>query len=366
MICEVPVKVAAPSRGDGRGASDRDATLAQLLRTHPCRAMANRSVDLGTRVRGIRMQDLHQFTFLSSKRLGRTRLSAIAPRRFLPALCVLLSAQCAIGGAISYAQSGSQPVNHSSKVREDASCVRSSTPGSTVDGQSAIIDGKPTGINSHNEVVAVGSDTGFHCSGVLVGPRLVLTARHCLPASRVLFGNTVACAQKTIAVARSETAPGLELDAALLTLAEASAVTPAMLGTDLRELPGNPEIRIVGFGADDPMGRRGFGLRRYADLISPQWRCTALRARALGCDPQTELVVFQSGTKDTCDGDSGGALYLRQNGQNALVGITSRAVRNARVRCGKGGIYLHVTAIADWLTKRLHQDMTQARKEESP
>jgi secreted trypsin-like serine protease len=56
--------------------------------------------------------------------------------------------------------------------------------------------------------------------------------------------------------------------------------------------------------------------------------------------------------RDTCNGDSGGPLYILGQDVNLyLTAVTSRSVDPKDPSCGKGGIYVKLTAdpIRSWL-----------------
>jgi len=67
------------------------------------------------------------------------------------------------------------------------------------------------------DVVAVASPTKAHCTGIAIAKRYVLTARHCLPATRVLLGSRLSAIQGTAQILRSYPHPG-GLDAAIVQL----------------------------------------------------------------------------------------------------------------------------------------------------
>lgn len=75
-----------------------------------------------------------------------------------------------------------------------------------------------------------------------------------------------------------------------------------------------------------------------------------------GCAPNGELVAgIPRLGKDTCNGDSGGPLFVEVAGGGlALAGTTSRAVsREGLASCGDGGIYVRVDgASLDWIRKQ--------------
>ncbi|KXN64997.1 putative trypsin-like serine protease precursor, partial [Conidiobolus coronatus NRRL 28638] len=64
--------------------------------------------------------------------------------------------------------------------------------------------------------------------------------------------------------------------------------------------------------------------------------------------PPTMICAgYESGNKDSCDGDSGGPLGVVRHGKFHLVGITSWG--NGCARPGFPGVYTRVSAVVDWI-----------------
>jgi endonuclease G len=53
--------------------------------------------------------------------------------------------------------------------------------------------------------------------------------------------------------------------------------------------------------------------------------------------------------KDTCTGDSGGPIYIRDGQDWLLAGATSRATKGSVNNCGDGGVYVRVDRYLDWI-----------------
>lgn len=64
---------------------------------------------------------------------------------------------------------------------------------------------------------------------------------------------------------------------------------------------------------------------------------------------RTEIRLDESEGRATCSGDSGGPIFLEQNGQYFVIGVTSRG----SMLCNKVGVYTNAPYYQDWITFNL-------------
>lgn len=199
---------------------------------------------------------------------------------------------------------------------------------------------------------AVGTPSGFFCSGVLVAPNVVLSAGHCTGATLVFLKGSdvnVPADGERIAIAQSFRHPDRDLRA--LVLEHASQVKPRHVARGA-EVGSPTRGTLVGFGDTDPDGTSGYGKKRRVEVPIESLDCASPGdAQKFACVPGVELVVGHPGLmQDGCDGDSGGPLYIENaNGGFQLLGIFSRGTRDIAHNCGDGSICLRVDKFLDWI-----------------
>jgi len=128
-------------------------------------------------------------------------------------------------------------------------------------------------------------------------------------------------------------------------------VTPVRLAT-AEEFLAAQETTLVGFGNDDILSTRGFGIKREVTvpILKTGDDASDDLEEELGFDPDLEFVAGGEGF-DSCNGDSGGPAYITVGGDRVAAGLTSRATETARNPCGDGGIYTRVDMHAAFIRR---------------
>lgn len=214
-----------------------------------------------------------------------------------------------------------------------------------------------TETDGYPDCCAVGSEfMGYFCTGTLVAPTVVLTAKHCAAqynVSRVfLKGSDVSEPEgaEIINVKETHSHPDPRVDLLALVLEKPSTVMPRAIAKG--SIANVDDALVVGFGNTNPSGTKGYGKKRKAKVPMKTLDCHDVDSQAeYGCYEQIELVAGHRGLKrDTCTGDSGGPLYIENDdGKLFLLGVTSRGVRGPGKPCGNGGIYVRADRFVEWI-----------------
>ena len=224
-----------------------------------------------------------------------------------------------------------------------------------------VIGGVPVPQRQFLDCVAVGGDTQWGCTGTLIAPNVVLTAGHCARvATRVFFGHDVTKPGIVVQVKSQHRHPdyrrnGKQNDLMVLILNQpVTNIAPRPLA-EKSMIDEATDGRVVGFGNTDPLGSRGYGIKRMVDVPIASPACAGTSdgepdSTAYGCDAGLEFFAGKPLlAKDSCTGDSGGPFYIEREGQWLLAGATSRATNSAPNDCGDGGIYVRVDQYLPWI-----------------
>jgi secreted trypsin-like serine protease len=207
----------------------------------------------------------------------------------------------------------------------------------------------------------------WFCSGVLIRPRVILTAAHCMPSPP----NIVALSAEDInrlqgaelvRVKKSFVHPGYRAGASIpnhdiaVLILEKDARTSPVAAATTKELAAATRTTLAGFGNDDVHSTRGFGLKRKVtvDIIALRRKASEnfdSQESELGFESDDEFVAGNP-VMDSCNGDSGGPAYILNNGKLLVAGLTSRGIREEPgdpTPCGDGGVYTRIDQHWDWI-----------------
>lgn len=220
-----------------------------------------------------------------------------------------------------------------------------------------IVNGTLAPAGKWPDTVAVLGNQGS-CTGTLIAPDVVLSAGHCVGGMTTVIANTTdynaaGGARSTI---KSHTAyPNWETtyDVSVIVLnTPITAVKPRAVATSdctMTTFNTKPQVVLVGFGATDVNAQAPNSKLYEVTVPVTDSACTTA---GLGCKPAVAPggeFAAGDGVKDSCNGDSGGPVYLNTPRGYVVIGAVSRAYDNATQACGQGGIYVRADKILNWI-----------------
>ncbi|HEY1816339.1 MAG TPA: trypsin-like serine protease [Kofleriaceae bacterium] len=218
-----------------------------------------------------------------------------------------------------------------------------------------VVGGAPAQLGAWPDAVAVIGETGT-CSGTLVAPDVVLTAGHCadINPQRIVAGTVNyelggVAVDVAATIAHPDSASSYDV-AALALATPVPGIAPGALGTacTFAEFAAGTPVELVGFGLTNDAATGTNTQLNAASTVVTDATCTGDEGCRPSIAPGGEFAAGGDGI-DTCNGDSGGPVYLATPRGEVVVGVVSRGTSGAHSPCGDGGIYVRTDKIAAWL-----------------
>ena len=213
-------------------------------------------------------------------------------------------------------------------------------------------------------MVSLSNSAGHLCGATLVDFDVVVTAAHCLddtPASglRAIIGRSDLSTNRGESISISEAIVhpryrkrAFDDDIAILMLSRPSIYEPVeVIHTETAHLasPGTNAIAL-GWGALDDSSDPAYPTKLHRVDVPIVSNSVANRPQGYNGQITSRMLAAGAPGKDTCGGDSGGPLFVKDSGGELyLAGITSFGSREGCGLVGLPGVYTRISSYDSWL-----------------
>ena len=127
-------------------------------------------------------------------------------------------------------------------------------------------------------------------------------------------------------------------------------IQPIELSTEKLKIQDSSPVTVAGWGAVKYAGSVATVLRKVSLNIIRSSTCKNIYTWMSDGEICAGNITF--GGKDSCQGDSGGALWFEDNGQNYQVGIVSHGIGCAKPDAP--GVYTRIAHYRNWIEKHMN------------
>jgi len=211
------------------------------------------------------------------------------------------------------------------------------------------------------------------CAGTYIGDRWILTAAHCFTDENALVGQApsrlVVLAGQNSLLSSDNTFIGVErlilhpefdvvtrrADIALIEMSEGYTGMPITLPSSSSNpySVGDPAT-VLGWGRTSESGDSSLLLREVTLPIRSNVVCPIVLGDSFDTDASLCAGGEPDGLRDSCNGDSGGPLFVDRDGLSVQIGIVNFGIGCARA--GVPALYTRLTHYVDWVVAMTNAD----------